>query len=371
MPPEKWALGLIPSSSTGRDVGYSGSCCDNDSYCYIDSSFQPRCCPIGSNCPGNSRCSSDSYYCTRAVTQSGTMTTVDGCCGRLCPQTSQYLCAISLGGNCCPYDSECRVSGNCVSTVTPTFSSSPLLSPVPSGCTTSQFQCADGNGCCDDWQHCTQVSGTGYCADGNPTNSAAAFTASPASSTGGLTAGAKAGIAVGVVVGAGLLVGALAWLCVSKRRHQRSLSPPSASGADVGQPAPRTDASVAEVDAERLGPVRRSAVRSRGGGVTRDYFGPDAIPGPFTETGDPKRVTSPGPGRAVPSQPHQPGDIATPVEIDSQSKATTSPVVRSSPSDEANPAEYATDGPFELYGSGRPTLALQELANEAPVGGRG
>ncbi|KJZ76325.1 hypothetical protein HIM_04407 [Hirsutella minnesotensis 3608] len=96
------------------DVNHDGQCCENDTYCYIDKTNALRCCPIGSNCVDNSPCKSDSFFCRRTVdtnlagTALATPTLQDGCCQRLCPQTSHYLCARSLGGKCCPYGAECQ-----------------------------------------------------------------------------------------------------------------------------------------------------------------------------------------------------------------------------------------------------------------------
>ncbi|POR33825.1 Uncharacterized protein TPAR_05977, partial [Tolypocladium paradoxum] len=155
--------------STGLDINRGDQCCDNDSYCYVDKAGDPRCCPIGSNCVDDSLCKSDKYQCRGSVTSSGTVKTdLVGCCGRRCPQTSYYLCPPDLGGKCCPYGADCQAGGNCVATKT--ASRSALLTPVVDGCTTSQYKCPDGTGCCGDRQRCTRVSGTAYCAAGNPTN---------------------------------------------------------------------------------------------------------------------------------------------------------------------------------------------------------
>ncbi|QUC23259.1 uncharacterized protein UV8b_07500 [Ustilaginoidea virens] len=92
------------------DVLRPDQCCDNKSYCYINRANQPRCCPLGSNCVGDSPCPSDAYSCSGRVAA----TVSPGCCARKCPQPTYYLCEAALGGKCCPYGSQCRAGGNCV-----------------------------------------------------------------------------------------------------------------------------------------------------------------------------------------------------------------------------------------------------------------
>ncbi|KAF4332332.1 hypothetical protein FBEOM_13879 [Fusarium beomiforme] len=316
------------------EVGFANDCCDNDSYCYVNRNGDPKCCPIGSNCSSDSPCSSNAYFCTRTVTSSGTATAQEGCCDRKCPKTSLYLCPSSLGGNCCGYNSECRAGGDCASTRP--ASRTDLLSPIPSGCTTSQHKCSDGAGCCDNDQKCTQVSGEGYCAQATPTESS--VTIIDADDSGSrLSDGAKAGIGVGVVIGASIIVGGLTWVCLRKRR-QRTASRPSASGEGDGSGRPR----------DAMTDISGSHARS---GLTQDYFGPDPAAGPYTEQTS-SRVTSPGRDAAVPMHAQSPGDITAPVEIDStirQRSDLLSPV--SSPSIYRTPLSETIDGRFELYGN--------------------
>ena len=54
-------------------------------------------------------------------------------------------------------------------TLEPTRTPASGLTPVPEGCTTSQYRCEDGEGCCNNDQKCTEVSNTAYCAAGTPT----------------------------------------------------------------------------------------------------------------------------------------------------------------------------------------------------------
>ncbi|KAH7148641.1 hypothetical protein EDB81DRAFT_933041 [Dactylonectria macrodidyma] len=331
------------------DVGFGDECCDNDSYCYVNRSGRARCCAIGSNCSDDSACNSTAYFCTRTVTASGTPTAREGCCGRKCPETSLFLCPSSLGGNCCQYGAECRAGGRCASTQSASKTGS--LTPIEEGCTTSQHRCADGNGCCNDWQHCTEVSSTGYCAAGNPSASISVVP-NPDDGDAGLSNGAKAGIGVGAVLGTSIIVGALTWLCISKRRQrQRTLSHQSAGldGSGGGQEsAPGIDAMT------DISGTDHSRVRQ---GLTQDYFGPDAVHGPFTEMVT-SASTSPGNARAVPTQPQGPGDITAPVEIDSTVKeatpgngflSPTTPMTHSSVV--PTPQSEIVQGRHELYGS--------------------
>ncbi|KAF4448740.1 hypothetical protein F53441_7888 [Fusarium austroafricanum] len=315
------------------EVGFPDDCCDNDSYCYVNRKGDPKCCPIGSNCSSDSPCKSNAYFCTRTITASGTTTAQEGCCDRKCPKTSLYLCPSSLGGNCCSFNSECRAGGDCASTRP--ASRTDLLSPIPSGCTTSQHSCSDGAGCCDNDQECTRVSGDGYCVQATPTESGATIVNDDSDSE--LSDGAKAGIGVGVVVGASIIVGGLTLMCLRKRR-QRTASRPSASGEGDGNDHPR----------DAMTDVSGSHARS---GLTQDYFGPDPAAGPYTEQAS-SRVTSPGRDAAVPMHAQSPGDIAAPVEIDSTTREGSdllSPM--SSPSIYQTPLSETIDGRFELYGN--------------------
>lgn len=52
-------------------------------------------------------------------------------------------------------------------------------------------------------------------------------------------------------------------------------------------------------------------------GLTQDYFGPAPAIGPYSEGHSTSAAVTPGERGGVPLQPHGPGDIAVPVEIDS------------------------------------------------------
>ncbi|KAI5467111.1 hypothetical protein BGZ63DRAFT_17395 [Mariannaea sp. PMI_226] len=338
------------------DVGFGDGCCDNDSYCYVNRSGDLKCCPIGSNCVDDSPCNSTAYFCTRTVTTGSTPVARPGCCGRRCPETSLFLCAASLGGGCCSYGADCRANGACAATKT--ASESNTLTLIAEGeCTASQHKCADGTGCCEDGQHCTQVSGTGYCAPGNITES---MNAVPDPDKAGLSNGAKAGIGIGAVVGASIIVGGLTWLCISHRRqHRRSLG---MEDSGIGGDSVPVD----EME-EASGTDGSRAARH---GLTQDYFGPDAETGPFTETTAPFD-TSPGQSRAVPTRPDGPGDITAAVEIDSRPRehpgdGFLSP--HSNSSSQPTPQSETIDGRFELYGSEeREPLSIVPTPKESPV----
>lgn len=218
---------------------------------------------------------------------------------------------------------------------------------MPEGCTTSQFKCADGAGCCDDGQVCTQVSGEGYCAAAKPTGSDVRVVDDDQGGSGGLSDGAKAGIGVGAVVGASIIIGGLTWLCLAKRRQRRQTTTGESRTAGEG-------------DGEGTGTMRGDGMTDVSGsqarhGLTRDYFGPDAVAGPFTDpTISPTTATSPGMGRAVPLQAHGPGDITAPVEIDSTVREDGYLSPMTSPSAGHTPGSETINGRFELYGNDEP-----------------
>ncbi|KAK0387179.1 hypothetical protein NLU13_5492 [Sarocladium strictum] len=361
------------------DVRRGDRCCADSTYCFINREGDAKCCPIGNDCRDNNPCRSDSFFCTQFSTVSGTTRGQEGCCGKQCPSTSFYLCPSSLGGNCCSYGSECREGGHCVRDLEPTTSAAPTLIPVPEGCTTSQYKCEDGEGCCNIDQKCTELSNTAYCASGTPTGSNIEFIDGDDEDGdgGGLSVGAQAGIGIGTTVGSGLLIGLLVWFFISRRRKHRSAQseqtrthslPTIGAGARAGAAA-----GVAYQDdsmTEYTESSRPWQTHGRGGGPTRDYFGPAAVPGPFTDgPSSPVDHHSPpfGAGRAVPSQPQEPGDIAAPVEIDSTGRTPGSDdggwLSPSSFSDlQTTPMPDGPQGRAELYGF----AADAQLSTPAP-----
>ncbi|KAL7809161.1 hypothetical protein V8C44DRAFT_366348 [Trichoderma aethiopicum] len=329
------------------DIGHGDRCCNNESYCYVNSSNEPKCCAIGQPCTSDNPCPATAFRCsvTRTITLTSssrtattatissspnnnnnnnnravTTTVLTGCCGRACPQTSLYLCAPSLGGNCCPYDASCQAGGHCVSTKT---SPPPGLTPVAGnsqahGCsTTSQFRCPDGNGCCDNGQACTSFAGAGYCssATGGPTSTlAAAGGDSSSSSSSGktsLSAGAEAGVAVAAVVGGGLLVAAAAWFYLTNRRARRNSPYPNAAAAAAGDApmaiAPTSsspDASTAAAAAAQRWEMV-SSVTPSGADAGTPFRSPSSAPDQHhhhpVELGTDRELLSEAPGSNVPS----------------------------------------------------------------------
>jgi hypothetical protein len=221
-----------------------------------------------------------------------------------------------------------------------------LVSQLPPGCTTSQIACPSsmGGGCCGVNQSCTFVNEAPRCAAITTTPTGSGISAIHKST--GLASGAKAGIAIGVVLVAGILLGVLTWFCLRRRRLRSGLPPLTERRVDPGSPqSPANNSSL-------ISPIRRprrtglgallspgnrpevtesnSDIVSHGGrlrGLTADYFGPNAVPGPFTETdtvdGSQGATDSPGgrnADRAVPMSPQSPDDITAPVEIDSRKR---------------------------------------------------
>lgn len=347
---------------TCSDIGPLGatSCCPDDTYCIVDPATGSKavCCAIGSVC--NSPCAASEYQCIVTVTVTTasppTTTSSSACCPRQCTQTSMFGCPSSLGGGCCSYGQTCATASQCIWTSSTSTAATSVVSLIPPGCTTSQIACPSslGGGCCAATQSCTFVAGSGpQCAAITVVPTASGVAAVP-QSTDGLNTGAKAGIGVGVVVVAGLVVGAATWLVLRRRKKQRSSyrgsgSDPqtysaggTASSSPRPAPIPRRTGLALLRDNNRPPETAQAhppPVVSRSGrlrGLAADYFGPAAVPGPFTEAhphqeGDglsPGSMTSTSPlppggnnrDRAVPRDPHSPDDITAPVEIDSRSR---------------------------------------------------
>lgn len=230
------------------------------------------------------------------------------------------------------------------------------MSAIPSGCTTNQYACATGlgGGCCDNGQICTVLSNTNYCALATGTNvltrtgpGGVLATLVPADQGGSkaLSTGAKAGIGVGVSLGALAIIGIFLYFCLVHRRNaqrSQSASQPTASQTATSQVAGSQVAGSqvagsAILNGSNAGSKTRSKAGSnrpapgRQASQPSDYFGPAATAGPFTEEGNhTSQATSPGyrtaqgsPGyeRGVAVIPQSPGDIVTPVEIDSREQS--------------------------------------------------
>ncbi|KAI3396583.1 hypothetical protein diail_12034 [Diaporthe ilicicola] len=335
-------------------------CCENTKYCIInETSLAVECCPLGSTCGG--QCDTNSYYSvltsTKTTSSSTTTQTLAACVARAC-SSSQYLCPESMGGDCCPYDSDCASGKQCL--VRSTTSSSTTAGPtvatmIPSGCSKQgDSTCSGGAGCCGAGSACTTVSSQPMCApvtttsssSGGPAPTGSGISVVPQSK--GISTGAKAGIAVGVVVAAALAIGAATWLCIRRRRGSgRSTTTGNELGSGVGAGGgtmqrlaaagrhesddgglraygPSSGPHMSEADAAssiaRGGPLR---------GLTSDYFGPTAASGPYTTPDGYLHEAGTGGGgggvgdylarpvRGDGGTPHGPDDIASAVEIGS------------------------------------------------------
>ncbi|KAK1654674.1 hypothetical protein BDP81DRAFT_445437 [Colletotrichum phormii] len=407
-----------PNFHSCVDIGHPETCCGNTNYCYVKPDNTPWCCPLGSNCDSN--CAATAYQCPTTITVTATvsqtrsassasaaallttsLSTSSACCGRTCPSPSAFRCESQFGGGCCSYGQTCVSNRGCVSTLSaPTSSSAATgggLKPADPRCAaTTQHACDDGrDGCCDNLMHCTVVGGTAGCAAGNPTATGdVGYTTVPdGGAGGGLSAGAKAGIGVGVAVVGCALAGVLAWFCFVRRRRGRGTVTGTATMSERSGGRSRGaggGAGVFGVGSERPSRGVRalsdvtSGSRPNGPsrGATQDYFGPDAVAGPYTETEETGMsaavdgsgagagagtgmVGTPGRGRGVPLQAHSPNDVVAPVEIgDSGGKrgygygyghsVTSVPEEEhEGPRELQTPvsAEETTQGRYELYGS--------------------
>jgi hypothetical protein len=178
------------------------------------------------------------------------------------------------------------------------------VSIVPPGCTTGQFSCPASLGgfCCDIGAICTFSDTALACASGTTgpsalrtgPNGTLVSGISQTSPDSGLSTGAKAGIGVGIALFVCLVIAGLLWFCMRRRK-----------AAQQAQASSRQSESLSG----------RGQSMSQSGGTRppgrSDYFGPDAMPGPYTGN------ESPGsqPPRGVPLSPNSPGDIVGAVEI--------------------------------------------------------
>ncbi|KAK1504795.1 hypothetical protein CTAM01_04102 [Colletotrichum tamarilloi] len=420
-----------PNFHSCVDIGHPETCCANTNYCYVKPDNSPWCCPLGSLCDSN--CPATAYQCPTTITVTATvsrttsaasallttsLSTSSACCGRTCPSPSAFRCESQFGGGCCSYGQTCVSGGRCISTVSASVTSSATggLKPADPQCTaTTQHACDDtAAGCCDNLMHCTVVSGTAGCAAGNPTATGdVGYTTVPegGSGGGGLSAGAKAGIGVGVAVVGCALAGALAWFCFVRRRRRGTVTGTATmsersggGGRSRGTGAGR--GGVSGVGSERPSRGVRalsdvtSGSRPNGPsrGATQDYFGPDAVAGPYTETDETGlspgsgsgagagagggRAGTPGRGRGVPLQAHSPNDVVAPVEIGDSGGEKRGYCygyghghgyghsVTSVPEEgrEGGPREMQTPGSEEETTQGRYELYGSEMASPVSVG---
>ncbi|KAI0442386.1 hypothetical protein F4803DRAFT_562331 [Xylaria telfairii] len=407
-------VGICPAGSHSCvEVNAPGTCCPNDRYCYFNSTWGASCCSLGVKCE-NSKCSPDQLYCnqtsstTLAITASSaggresdmvtsivSVVTSTACCNRPC-SASSFSCEKYFGGQCCPYGYKCLKGNQCVEDPAPPTSTlvSSVASEIPSGCTTSQVTCTDGGGCCNLGSVCTFQSIA-------PASSRAACARDPALSDGGsssaLSSGARAGIGVGVAVGAAIIIAVIAWLCIRRRKQQRSgaTGTGSASAHEMrfnlwGQQSAGGGARSGVGDHDQgdsllVGPNTPFSPHSgfsdtNGAGLP--YIGPVAVDGPFTDRGgdghpmyDPALATTP-PALSGDGRPYGPDDILRPVELgvgesqkDIEGQTDSEHVVdaKETPTHDEDP----TAGPFELMGSmGTPSPLnsdeLGRLADKSP-----
>lgn len=387
------------------------------------------------------------------------------CCNRPCG-TTRFGCPKAFGGQCCPLGSRCGTSSQCLSDVTST--PPPVAHPIPEGCTaTSQFACPpeEGAGCCVMGETCV---GPSQCeGEPDPTVTAPDGSVIVAVDDGGLSSGAKAGIGVGVAVGATAVIAALTFCCLRRRRSAASRSRESkytmangvganggggtgdnngnnhhdrggyngngnaggaaraSRGRFMGPLSPAAQffhlprglgggPATSGAGSEMSGPTSAGGVGS-GSGVSRppvhqnglvyDYFGPEAVSGPYTEAGDaPGTVLPERRAGVVVGDPHGPDDIMLPVELDPSSRVVDPAAKRDGDSGggevvgpgrgnekvhglgvqyfgngfgngmdgnegEATKADGDADGPFELVGSPThesPDRARQTHASPSP-----
>lgn len=324
--------------------------------CIIDPTDTSKvgCCKHGSTCRGP--CSEDTYQCDTTLTLTTSATTTTSvkvqCCGRRC-NVSSYLCPPETYDGCCLVGRNCASGSGCLRVQSETSSVS--LSIVPPGCTTGQISCAAslGGGCCAATQSCTLVGTAAHCAEVTPTGSDITLVHVDE----GLSAGAKGGIAAGVVVGCALVIGAVTWWCLRRRRERRQSE--AASGSHPSRPNgvfPQVVGGGSGGGREMSDEASDMMSRSGRGGLAHDYFGPAPAIGPYSETHSTSPVTTPGMDQrgGVPLQPHGPGDIAAPVEIDSH---VGSPRTQRAPSSSMTTPAIGSHGSesgqewYELYGS--------------------
>ncbi|KAI0134538.1 hypothetical protein BJ170DRAFT_203834 [Xylariales sp. AK1849] len=331
---------------TCLELGVLGShaCCPNDKYCFFNEDWSVGCCGLGAKCdtcPDGFFRSNNTVTLTSQTT-AGTSTVLQSlstsvnvaCLARPC-SVAAFKCASQFGGGCCNNGEFCATS-SCNAPVP----STPTLVPTQSGCsgTSYAFSCTDG-GCCQNGQTCTLYGGLPGC-----TGTPDPLPGTNVTSSDALSQGAKAGIGAGVAVGAALVIGAVTWFCIRQRRERTRRS--SAYLSRQSQRAPPGD-----VTTEVSGPARPGPHRD---GLAYDYFGPAAVPGPYTQQEGTPHETPSVLGRAVPARPRGPNDITAPVEIDSRLWASDAPSRgANTPSAAASVAQTPAqeEGPFELYGS--------------------
>lgn len=211
----------------------------------------------------------------------------------------------------------------------------------------------------------------------------------------GLSVGARAGIGAGVAIGASIIIGLVTWLCVRQRRRAASSRGRGSvvtytyggegsgthsgrgrglglglglgsgfSSAGRGDTFPHSTApgsggmgsGAMSETTDGAGPLR---------GMTSDYFGPDAVSGPLTDTGPgsgaARGSANTSPGIGVPIAPLHPDHIVAPVEIDSKETPVKEAASRPGGDGSRRVSYYGNtgvhesiEGRFELYSESPP-----------------
>lgn len=310
-----------------EDIGASEACCGSNRYCYYKTDWEVGCCGFGMNC--DTACTSTLYRTnatitstsfatatgtdtgatdsTPTVTEKVITTTSVGCAVRPCALTA-FQCPESMGHGCCNNDQVCGSSGHCLATQTT------VATEVPTrGCsgTLSATDCTDGGGCCLQGQTCVNVAGTPGCS-GTPDGPAGSNTTTVDT---GLSQSARAGIGAGVAIGAALVIGAVTWFCIRRRRRALTVGRQT-----EGRNTPGFDGATAAGNtmSETSVPVRNRVHRN---GLGYEYLGPQAVVGPYTEQDTPAQYAGETHhDRGVAREPDGPGDIRRPVEIGASSE---------------------------------------------------
>ncbi|KAH8840629.1 hypothetical protein MCOR02_006099 [Pyricularia oryzae] len=359
-------------------------CCANHQYCIVNRLGNTRCCPLGNSCQQETSCTFDTYECNATTTRTtGTVTstsTYSACCPRGC-STSSFRCPQDMGNGCCAYGEVCATSA-CLKS--PTSVLSGFIPQATTECSSNQVTCPSslGGGCCERGRTCTVVESNAMCgvAPPNITPTSAPSPSPEPVQGGGMSTAEKAGIAVGVVIGAAIIIGVITWMCIRKRRRGTTVTQTMSQTATSRRSGRNSipliigggghgQHSMAGAGSDRGAmSVPASEGGGRGIGSTADYFGPDAVVGPYTDTDVGSlqtRRTTPGHDRGVPLDPMSPSHIVAPVELDpdsSRSKSVStgnlSPGSRQSYLDARSqlhlttpPIAESTEGRYELYGS--------------------
>jgi len=294
---ELWARDITQCGAGNHscvELGPFGAqkCCDNDRYCYLNEDSEPKCCSIGIKCE-DSPCEPDQRFCNETLTITTTIavtdrpdtteiptgtnsgsghggnitvlvthSTVPGCCNRQCG-TSSFQCESAFGGQCCANGNKCGDGSLCIGNMPASTSTSisTIVSEIPPGCTAaSQFLCeaTDGGGCCDTGSICTFQSVAP--ATSSPVCSPDPNFADGDSSSGALSSGARVGIGVGVALGAAVVIAAITWFCIYRRKKDRA----SKSNVSAHEMRENGGAAGAAAGAGTTGP--RAGGGGRGGG---------------------------------------------------------------------------------------------------------